>query len=66
MLLALYTLGQAVLLFSYWRTRRAKLPTPVLGDLPEVTVQLPLYNERYVAARLINAVARFEYPRENC
>ena len=64
MLLALYTLGQAVLLFSYWRTRRAMLPTPVLGDLPEVAVQLPLYNERYVAARLINAVARFDYPRE--
>ena len=32
--------------------------------LPRVTIQLPLYNERYVARRLIEAVARIEYPRE--
>ncbi|MBI2369991.1 MAG: glycosyltransferase [Deltaproteobacteria bacterium] len=32
--------------------------------LPVVTVQLPLYNERYVAARLIEAVARFDYPAD--
>lgn len=29
---------------------------------PTVTVQLPLYNERYVAARLIDACARLDYP----
>lgn len=29
---------------------------------PTVTVQLPIYNERYVADRLIDAVAQFEYP----
>ncbi|MCI0484350.1 MAG: glycosyltransferase family 2 protein [candidate division NC10 bacterium] len=33
-------------------------------DLPVVTVQLPIYNERYVVQRLIDAVARIEYPRE--
>ncbi|MCI0483099.1 MAG: glycosyltransferase family 2 protein [candidate division NC10 bacterium] len=33
-------------------------------DLPVVTVQLPIYNERYVVQRLIDAVARLEYPRE--
>ena len=63
LLLALYTGGQAVLLFRYWRTRRTKVKTPPLEDLPDVTVQLPLYNERDVAARLIDAVAQFDYPR---
>jgi cellulose synthase/poly-beta-1,6-N-acetylglucosamine synthase-like glycosyltransferase len=31
---------------------------------PSVTVQLPLYNERYVAARLIDACVRLEYPAD--
>jgi cellulose synthase/poly-beta-1,6-N-acetylglucosamine synthase-like glycosyltransferase len=31
---------------------------------PVVTVQLPLYNEMYVAARLIDAVCRLDYPRD--
>ena len=32
--------------------------------LPRVTVQLPLYNEMYVAERLIEAMVKLEYPRE--
>ncbi len=31
--------------------------------LPRVTVQLPIYNERYVVERLIDAAARLDYPR---
>ena len=62
--LGLYTLGQAVLLFRYWRTRNNSPATPPMDDPPAVTVQLPLYNERFVAARLIDAVAGFDYPRE--
>jgi len=34
------------------------------GELPFVTVQLPLYNESTVAARLLQAVGAFDYPRE--
>jgi hypothetical protein len=33
------------------------------GELPSVTVQLPLYNERFVAGRIIHAAARLDYPR---
>ena len=33
-------------------------------DEPTVTIQLPIYNEKYVAARLINAVCDQEYPKE--
>ena len=32
--------------------------------LPVVTVQLPVFNERYVVERLIDAVCRLDYPRE--
>ncbi len=35
-----------------------------IEDYPFVTVQLPLFNERYVITRLIDAVVRMEYPRE--
>jgi cellulose synthase/poly-beta-1,6-N-acetylglucosamine synthase-like glycosyltransferase len=34
------------------------------GDLPRVTVQLPLYNESTVVRRLLDAVAAIEYPRD--
>ena len=33
------------------------------GDLPIITVQLPLYNEYHVVERLLNAVAHLDYPR---
>ena len=62
--LGLYTAGQAILLWRYWRTRRAKVEAEGMTDLPHVTVQLPLYNEYYVAGRLIDAVAAFDYPRD--
>ncbi|MFZ2445233.1 MAG: glycosyltransferase family 2 protein [Syntrophobacteraceae bacterium] len=39
-------------------------PLPSAESLPFVTVQLPLYNERFVAARLLDAVARVEWPKE--
>lgn len=33
-----------------------------LPSFPRVTVQLPMYNEMYVATRLVMAAARLEYP----
>lgn len=33
-------------------------------DAPSVTLQLPLYNEKYVAARLVDAVCAMDYPKE--
>ncbi len=35
-----------------------------LGALPRVTIQLPLYNERYVVERLIDEVTKMDYPAE--
>jgi cellulose synthase/poly-beta-1,6-N-acetylglucosamine synthase-like glycosyltransferase len=63
----LYCLSQLYLLCHYFRFRRmAKpasppaLPTP----LPVVTVQLPIYNEKFVVGRLIDAVCAIDYPKE--
>ncbi|MEM2723272.1 MAG: glycosyltransferase, partial [Candidatus Nitrosocaldus sp.] len=33
-------------------------------NLPYVTIQLPIYNEKYVAERLIKAVCRMDYPKD--
>lgn len=33
------------------------------GELPTVTVQLPIYNERHVVERLVDSAARLRYPR---
>ncbi len=37
-------------------------PAIAEADLPPVTVQLPLYNEIYVATRVIDAVCALDYP----
>ena len=34
------------------------------ASAPHVTVQLPIFNERYVAERLIDAVSALDYPRD--
>lgn len=33
-------------------------------DLPIVTIQLPIFNERYVSRRLVDAVCKLDYPRD--
>jgi cellulose synthase/poly-beta-1,6-N-acetylglucosamine synthase-like glycosyltransferase len=45
-----------------WGARREIPGLP--SDPPAVTVQLPLYNERTVAARVIRAAGALDYPRE--
>lgn len=44
-----------------WRHNKPDPVAPPLQTLPYVTVQLPLYNELYVAERLIDSVARLEW-----
>lgn len=63
--LALYGVHRLWLVGVYLRTRHRKPPTPETpAEWPVVTVQLPLYNEMYVAARLIDAVCRLDYPKD--
>lgn len=50
-----------------WRRRSAKSPaisTLPGGASPQVTVQLPIYNEMYVAERVIEAATALDYPKE--
>lgn len=63
-ILAVYGLHRLVLLGLYYRTRHELgRRLPAVQDWPLVTVQLPLFNEQYVAGRLIDAVCRLRYPR---
>lgn len=40
------------------------VPKPQIDENSVITIQLPLYNEMYVAERLINAVCEIEYPKD--
>jgi cellulose synthase/poly-beta-1,6-N-acetylglucosamine synthase-like glycosyltransferase len=64
-ILALYGLHRYVLLWDYFAYRKnVPGPQPDVTEWPRVTVQLPIFNERYVIERLVEAVAQFDYPRE--
>lgn len=73
--LSLFGLHRCYLVYLYTKHRR-----PVVGEVgeevvlcekstrcqevPFVTVQLPVYNEKYVVDRLVNAIADLKYPRD--
>ena len=63
--LAVYGFHRSQLVYLYYRYRSQR-PEPLgrLHELPRVTVQLPLFNEMYVAQRLLDAVAKIRYPRD--
>ncbi|AHM62136.1 family 2 glycosyl transferase [Flammeovirgaceae bacterium 311] len=64
--LFLFSLGQLHLTWHYLRRLRKGVDRPYTlpDELPVVTIQLPIYNERYVAGRLLEAVARLDYPAD--
>jgi glycosyltransferase involved in cell wall biosynthesis len=64
LLLFAYGMHAYLMAFLYWRSVRHARPVPPSTGFPRVTIQLPLYNERYVARRLIDAVAGMDYPRD--
>jgi len=64
LLIFLFSLGQLHLTWHYLKAKkRAKTSTPHLVDSPIVTIQLPVFNEKYVVERLIEAVCCFDYPK---
>ena len=62
--LAIYGLNAFVLIWFYFRHRQPPPACPALDELPTVTVQIPLYNERYVVERVIDAVAALDWPQD--
>jgi len=63
-LLASYGVHRYMLVYLYYKNRnkRTSEPAGLFTELPRVTVQLPLFNEQFVAERLLNAICRLKYP----
>lgn len=61
-LITAYTCNFYYLAFLSSRRKDKNSIIPI--DEPTITIQLPIYNEKYVAARLVNAVCALDYPKE--
>src|SRR6185369_10084285 len=64
-ILSVYGLHRYEMIRTYFKHRKnaVHLPPVRFERLPPVTIQLPLYNERYVVERLLDQISRMEYPR---
>lgn len=64
--LAVYGIHSLILSILFLRHRKKKLPAPPTPqNWPAVVVQLPLYNERFVVERSIDAACALDYPSKN-
>jgi len=62
--LGIYGLHRYSILVRFLMHRKDEVrPKGTLATLPSVTVQLPIFNERFVVDRLMEAVAALDYPR---
>ena len=63
-----YSCIQMTLAIAYVRNRKKRkleeIPFFDSANTPKVTIQLPMYNEMYVAERIIESAAAFDYPRD--
>jgi cellulose synthase/poly-beta-1,6-N-acetylglucosamine synthase-like glycosyltransferase len=70
LLILFYSLLQLSLAVAYVRNKRRKKSGKIVPEIPvydpkntpKVTIQLPMFNELYVADRIIETVAAFDYP----
>ncbi|MCV6628636.1 MAG: glycosyltransferase family 2 protein [Flavobacteriaceae bacterium] len=67
-LIFLYSLAQLNLLLNYLTNKRKDEVAPKYNlldpnEIPYVTIQLPLYNEKYVVERLLDNISKIEYPK---
>ncbi len=68
LLIFFYSLAQLNLLVNYLGNRRQNQSAPKFNlldpkEIPFVTIQLPVYNEEYVMERLLDNIAKIEYPK---
>lgn len=69
LLIFFYGLAQFNLLLNYLKSKKnspkiEKFNFSNSNEIPLVTVQLPIYNEKYVVERLLNCITKLEYPKE--
>src|SRR5436309_13298189 len=64
-ILSVYGLHRYDVIRTYFKHRKKAVDQPPsrFEQLPPVTIQLPLYNERYVVERLIDEITKIEYPK---
>lgn len=64
-MLVLFGVHKYFLLYLYRKHKNdAMRPQGDLGPLPKVTLQLPIYNEKYVIERLLKSICELDYPKE--
>jgi cellulose synthase/poly-beta-1,6-N-acetylglucosamine synthase-like glycosyltransferase len=65
-ILSVYGVHRFDTIRTYFKYRKKATGEPPkrFETLPPVTIQLPLYNERYVVERLIEETLKMEYPKE--
>ena len=68
LLIFFYSLAQLNLLVNYLSNKRQNQTAPKFNlldpkEIPYVTIQLPVYNEEYVMDRLLENIAKIEYPK---
>lgn len=69
LLIFMYALAQLNLLLNYLAAKRKKDNSPTFDltkpeETPYVTIQLPVFNEMYVMERLLDNIAKIEYPND--
>lgn len=69
LLIFFYGLAQFNLLVNYLKSKKqpdlsAQFDFSNGDSFPRVTIQLPIYNEKYVVERSLTTIAALEYPRE--
>jgi cellulose synthase/poly-beta-1,6-N-acetylglucosamine synthase-like glycosyltransferase len=68
LLILFYSILQLSLAIAYVKNKRKKNkpagPVYDAATTPKVTVQLPMFNELYVADRIIETIAAFDYPTD--
>lgn len=63
--LSIYGLQSIVLTILFLSRRRPPFyPSTLTNFFPAITVQIPLFNERYVAGRIIDSVCALDYPAD--
>lgn len=69
--LSVYGVHRCYMLWWFFKHRGEGINTPIVAlrdlsdaELPTLTIQLPIFNEKYVVERVIDTAARFDYPKD--